>query len=724
MKRNKKQLLACLLAAALASAAVTGCQSPGASAKETQGNEKAGTDNTGALAGDQNGADDKSATDQNRVDGTSAAEEDQSAEGNQKAMDYEACVKGKTLEAGEPEKVDISPEDYESWNKLLNENEVSEAFRKGLDQFAYKSGSAVLREAEGNGNYSPLSLYYALALAGCGAEKETASQILGNLGVEDQKELADQCRRLYQWYVYQNQRNQEQMAHYGIEDYKSTIRLGNSLWISDQLPVREDYQKLAAEKFFASSYGVDFADPDTGKQMGAWIAEKTNGVLEPQLTPDPGTLLAILNTLYFYGGWAEPFSEENTQEDVFTLEDGQQVTVPYLNRTEMMGDFHKGDGYTLSWLGTNNNCRMVFLLPDEGKTVGEFLESPQKLEAAMDVAEDGWTQGKVVWKVPKFGFGSSYRLEDTLKSMGMDRMFGGNAEFGGISPDPLMVSSVIQETHIGLDENGVEGAAYTMMALARGGILDNGEMAEMLLDRPFLFGIRDDAHSVWLFLGVCRNPSGEEGESVSGQGKDTLRDEKFQLVKRSMTAGWPGMPGASGSAGLEPGLCGLPMAPGSNAPGADPASDGEDLLLTGAPELWLSDGLSSTMNSFPVQPGSYSWNWKEGEQMMAVVACGSHPLEIDLEKAEVLKIPNYNGQKEVAYNVQAPVRPRILTVREWDISQAGKAQTAEPEETVYKDEILIFLKHNKIYEIEAEWPEEDLEKNGFFGEGSYVVVTE
>ena len=152
MKRNKKQLLACLLAAALASAAVTGCQSPGASAKETQGNEKAGTDNTGALAGDQNGADDKSATDQNRVDGTSAAEEDQSAEGNQKAMDYEACVKGKTLEAGEPEKVDISPEDYESWNKLLNENEVSEAFRKGLDQFAYKSGSAVLREAEGNGN--------------------------------------------------------------------------------------------------------------------------------------------------------------------------------------------------------------------------------------------------------------------------------------------------------------------------------------------------------------------------------------------------------------------------------------------------------------------------------------------------------------------------------------------------------------------------------------------
>jgi hypothetical protein len=39
-----------------------------------------------------------------------------------------------------------------------------------------------------------------------------------------------------------------------------------------------------------------------------------------------------------------------------------------MNRTEMMGAFRKGEGCTLSWLGTNNNCRMVFLLPDEGWT--------------------------------------------------------------------------------------------------------------------------------------------------------------------------------------------------------------------------------------------------------------------------------------------------------------------------------------------------------------------
>ena len=487
MRKYRKQIIACVMAASMASSSITACQPGVLSGK----NQEAG----------------ESSEAKSQIPGREEKE----------SMENEKYSRGKAWEAGEPKRAEISPEDYEGWNQLLAENEISEAFKEGLDQFAYESGSAILRDAAGNENYSPLSLYYTLALAGCGAEGETADQILKSLGAKDQKELADQCRRLYQSYVYYSQRDQERMEYYGMapsakgeEDGKqSAIQLGNSLWISDQLNVYEEYQKLAGENFFASSYGVDFGNPDTGKRMGEWIAEKTRGVLAPQLDIDPATLLVILNTLYFYGGWAEPFSEEMTREDVFHLENGGEVAVPYLNRTQMEGAFKRGEGYTLSYLGTNNGCRMMFLLPNEDRTVGEFLESRERLENAMEVKEEDWVSGKVIWKVPKFEFGSSYQLRDTLKAMGMDRMFEGQAEFGGISPDPLMVSDVIQETHIGVDENGVEGAAYTMMAMARGALIENEEVAEMILDRPFLFGIRDDYHNTWLFLGVCINPEGE-----------------------------------------------------------------------------------------------------------------------------------------------------------------------------------------------------------------------
>lgn len=422
-------------------------------------------------------------------------------------MSGQSYGRGTTREAKEPERAELSPEDYEGWNQLLDENRISGEFTKGLDLFAYKSGSAVLKNTQENGNYSPLSLYYTLALAGCGARGETAAQILENVGMEDKEDLAEQCGRLYRQYVYQSQREKEQMEHYGMEGYKSAICLGNSLWISDQLPVEEKYQEMAAEKFYASSYGVDFSDPETGKRMGEWIAHKTKGVLAPQITTDSGTLLTILNTLYFYGGWREPFSQEMTQEDSFTREDGGRITVPYLNRTELTGEFQKREGGTLSYLSTDNNCRMVFLLPDEGRTVGEFLESPQKLRASMELTDEDWKIGKVIWKVPKFSFGSSYPLKDTLIAMGMERMFDSEAELGDISTEPLRVSHVIQETHIGIDEQGVEGAAYTMMAVAGGAMTEREETAEMILDRPFLYGIWDDSHGLWLFLGVCRDPS-------------------------------------------------------------------------------------------------------------------------------------------------------------------------------------------------------------------------
>lgn len=470
IKRNKRRILVCLLTASLTSAAVTGCQ----------GSSRNGNRIT-------------------RSEGEIPQE-----------TNYENCVKGETLKAEGPVRADLSPEDCVGWEKLLEENVVSPSFRKALDQFAYKSGSAVLKNVVGNGNYSPLSLYFTLALAGCGAEGETGEQILGSLGMRERKELTEQCRKLYQWYVYQTQMEKDQRAHFGMKDYQGIIKPGNSLWISDQLPIHKEYRTLAADWFFASSYGVDFTDPDIRKQMEAWITENISGSMPPKLDMEIAqeTMLAILNTMNFYGGWLDPFQTEMTQEDTFTLEDGQQVTVPYLNQTQWLGVFKKGEGYTISGLFTNNSCRMLFFLPDADRTVGEFLESPEKLKEAMNVETTDWVQGKVVWKVPKFGFGSSYQLRDSLIAMGMDQMFGENAQFGGISPEPLQLSSVMQETHIAVDENGIEGAAYTTQETDGSYARKRTDYeTEMILNRPFLFGIQDEMYDVWLFFGVCRNPA-------------------------------------------------------------------------------------------------------------------------------------------------------------------------------------------------------------------------
>lgn len=149
-----------------------------------------------------------------------------------------------------------------------------------------------------------------------------------------------------------------------------------------------------------------------------------------------------------------------------------------------------------------------------------------------------------------------------------------------------------------------------------------------------------------------------------------------------------------------------------------------DVLLTSAPEISLTDSLSSTLNQFQVQPGSYSWNYKEGKEVTGVVACGLHPLDANMEKSHKLSMPEYKGIDYVSYSVSCVIAPDRLIVREWDVSCLGETETVENSQTVYEDEFFIKLKPNMVYEITAQWDKEKLEDNGFYGEGSYAFITE
>ena len=415
------------------------------------------------------------------------------------------------MEAAAVEDPGLAADDYEGWNKLLSENDISEEFRESLAGFAFESSSAVLSKEDENAVFSPLSLYYALSMLGTGASGETESEIMEALGIDDKAELADQCAKLYRRYAYTEERERLLAEEYGMEELDSSLSLADSLWVSGDISLKPEYQDICSNEFYASSYQVDFKDQETGERIGKWISDHTGGVLKPEIELPSDTVLALINTLYYYGGWQDKFDEDLTKEDAFKLEDGSEIEVPFMNRTDTMAGFIKGDGYTLSGISTNNNCEMLFLLPDEGTDIRELTADGERLKEIFADTEGKWNTGEVVWKIPKFSFGSSFDLVETLKAMGMESMFDSIlAEFADMSEDELYVDQAIQETHIAIDEDGVEGAAYTMIAMTEGSawMMEEPERVEMILDRPFLFAVHDYRNDVWLFIGACMDPSG------------------------------------------------------------------------------------------------------------------------------------------------------------------------------------------------------------------------
>lgn len=94
-------------------------------------------------------------------------------------------------------------------------------------------------------------------------------------------------------------------------------------------------------------------------------------------------------------------------------------------------------------------------------------------------------------------------MTDILKNLGISSAFTPDADFTGITDNIAYITGVLQETHIAIDEEGVEASAFTQIDYA-GSAMPEG-CAEMILNRPFIYGITAQDASL-MFVGVCENP--------------------------------------------------------------------------------------------------------------------------------------------------------------------------------------------------------------------------
>lgn len=373
-------------------------------------------------------------------------------------------------------------------------NPVKEDSISAINQFSYNTAAQVFKGIETNGCYSPLSLYFALALAANGADGTTSDELLMLLGSENKTNLTRQCGNLYR--ILYN------------DSEISKLKIADSLWLDNEIngqkvTFKDSFLKNAADDLYASVYTVNFSDESAGKAMSKWISQKTNGNIIPKFNVNPDQIMCILNTVYFYDEWKDRFDVEDTKTDTFYLDNSKKVACKFMNMTNFSNIFFKGNGYIRSSLQLKGNGSMVFILPDKDIDVSSLLLSKEKIEEIF--SQGTMINGEIVWSVPKFEHNSSFTLKDTLKSLGIAAAFSQqDADFSSITDNKSYISDVKQETHISINENGVEAGAFTQIDYS-GAALPKGK-AEMVLNRPFIYGITAP-NGTLLFVGVCRNPT-------------------------------------------------------------------------------------------------------------------------------------------------------------------------------------------------------------------------
>lgn len=360
--------------------------------------------------------------------------------------------------------------------------------------------SAAILSGTRNQNLSPISVYLALAMVAEGANGDTQAELLKLLGCKDLKELRGVCGAM--------------LETLSVDEKNSTLDIHNSLWMAETIngetvTFRPEYLSTLSETYRSEANVVEFGTQSAARQIAEWINRHTRGkinVSPDALNFDPSTLAVLINTIYLKDGWSETFDPMNTEPDTFYAYDGES-TVDYMRRFDRNATVRFGDGWMAYRVWLNRVGYITFVLPDEGVSLEKLLGSPDAIDKLLRQGFD--KQYDVSLRIPKFKFQDKMELTAVLTALGLKLSFTPAADFSGMADAPCCIDSVIQESYIGVDENGVEAAAYTMVSMRATAFMPvQLDKLDFHLTRPFFYAIESYDGTV-LFIGTVTNPTSE-----------------------------------------------------------------------------------------------------------------------------------------------------------------------------------------------------------------------
>jgi len=372
---------------------------------------------------------------------------------------------------------------------------------EGNSAFAFELYQA-LREQEGNLFYSPHSISVALAMTYAGARGETAQQMAATLRFLLEQ---DRLHPAFNWLDAELAKRGEGAQGKDGEGFR--LNIINAIWGQKDYEFLSDFLDVLAENYGAGLRILDFINETEESRLAInnWVSDQTEGRIKdliPQGVITWLTRLVLTNAIYFNAAWAYPFDEDMTADGPFYLIDGGQVTVPMMKQTESFG-YTDGEGYqAVELLYDGDELSMVIILPEDGQF--EVFEEGLQAQQVCDII-GGLQLTEVALTMPQFEFDSEFSLKDTLAEMGMPVAFSTSADFSGMTGGrDLYISEVLHKAFVSVDEAGTEAAAATAVPMELTAVPE--PLAEVTIDRPFIFLIRDIDTGAILFVGRIMNP--------------------------------------------------------------------------------------------------------------------------------------------------------------------------------------------------------------------------
>lgn len=364
----------------------------------------------------------------------------------------------------------------------------------GMNQFA----QSFYNELEGEGNlfFSPYSIVMAISMIDNGAEGETKKEIETLFGITDLEEWNANLQYLMNSFT----------------DKKAIVNTANSIWWE-----RDDanFQDNIEENFFnpvrfyynAELFNVDFTLNATVDVVNDWVSEETDEMIPKLLdTLSEETVMLLVNAVYFDGVWKNKFYVEDTfEEEFYGITETSSVDMMHKYGTYFRY-IHEGGIQAIELPYGEGNIVMDILLPEEGSSEDIIsLYSKLTLDERNNLLNNLSTASETkihTLSLPKFTM--EYKVSDmkkVLNNLGMIESFDSSkANFDLINPS-IYISDLVHVAKVEVDENGTRAAAATALTVFGTALVQDEEVINFNVNRPFIYVIRDIESGGILFMG-------------------------------------------------------------------------------------------------------------------------------------------------------------------------------------------------------------------------------
>jgi serpin B len=345
--------------------------------------------------------------------------------------------------------------------------------------------------------FSPYSVSSAFAMAYAGAAGETAAELSGVFGFEED---IHRSNKLLMRNIL------------GAPEDAGELVAANSIWPRRDYKILAPFLKTVKENYEAEIRPQDFKDNAEAarSEINKWIDGKTRGKIQ-DLIPDgalnSATAMVLANAVYFKAGWLSQFSEDATETAEFYADPDVVSPVSLMKNTEAYEYFENDLIQAVKVPYLRGAYSMTLMLPKERRGIGALEKS--LVSGSQDAVMNDMERRLVELYIPRFKIESMFSLNRAIGGLGAPSAFIPSvADFSGINGRrDLFISDAVHGAFISVDEKGTEAAGATAVIARTSSImLDSAEPVIFRADHPFLFFIKDEMSGAILFMGKVARP--------------------------------------------------------------------------------------------------------------------------------------------------------------------------------------------------------------------------